>query len=67
MNKKVTRVIVSEVNSHPEYWERVLFGLAGDGDKWEEYEQGKREIQAQGLTPEEYQQAINALCERLGI
>lgn len=67
MNKKGARVFISEVNSRPEYWERVLFGLAGDGDKWAEYEQGKQAIQAQGLAPDEYEQAINVLCARLGI
>lgn len=67
MARKVTRVFISEVNSRPEYWKRMLFDIAGDGDKWKEYEQGKREIQTQNLTPTEYEQAINALCERLGV
>lgn len=36
-------------------------------DKWKAYEQEKRRIEERNLTSDEYEAAINRLCDRLGI
>jgi len=36
-------------------------------NKWTEYERRKRLLQAQDLTPEEYERAIMKLCRELKI
>lgn len=34
--------------------------------KWDQYEEEKRKLQAMGLRPEEYERQIRELCKRLG-
>lgn len=36
-------------------------------DLWQAYEQGKRALQGQGLSPEEYEGKIRQLAETLGL
>lgn len=34
---------------------------------WQAYEQGKRALQGQGLSPEEYERRIRQLADALGV
>ena len=35
--------------------------------KWQKYESEKRKLQEKNLSPAEYEDAIRALCKKLGI